>query len=99
MRLVCPFIATRMGDLVVSVVCSANLARSAVLSKNVAMSGCFVDERSCSGVGPGGRVSRALAKCPSHRLARNADQGFGLESVSVRERRCSGESACKSLRR
>ena len=97
--LVRPFIVTCMCCLVVSVVCSVSLARSVIFSKQVVMSCCFVDERSCSGVGPGGRVSRALAKCPSHRLARNADQGFGLESVSVRERRCSGESACKSLRR
>jgi hypothetical protein len=58
-----------------------------------------VDERSYSGVGPGGRVARVLAKISTHRAAKNVDWGFGLESVSVRERRCSGESACRSLRR
>ncbi len=68
-------------------------------SKQVVMYGCFVDEKSFSGVGPSGRVSRVLASNPSHHLARNVDRGFGFESVSVRERRWSGESACKSLRR
>ena len=58
-----------------------------------------MDERGCSGVGSGGRVARVLAKSPSHRAAKNVDWGFGLESASVRERRCSGESACRSLRR
>jgi len=93
------FIVTCMGCLVVSVTCSVSLARSAVFSKEAVMFGCFVDERSCSGVGLGDRVSRVLANSSSHRLARNMDRGFGLESVSVRERMCSGESACKSLRR
>ncbi len=74
-----------MGCLVVGVVCSANLARSAVFLKHEFTSDCFVDERSCSDVGPGDRVSRVLANSPSHRLAINADRGFGLESVSARE--------------
>ena len=56
-----------MGCLVVGVVCSVSLARSADFSKHVVMSGCFVDERSCSGMGPGGRVSRVLADSLSHR--------------------------------
>ena len=63
------------------------------------MSSYFVDESSCSGMGPSGSISRVLANSPSHRLAKNMDRGFSLESVSVREWRCSGESACKSLRR
>ena len=90
LRLVRPFIVTCMGCLVVSVVCSVSLARSAVFLKQVVMSCCFVDERSGSGVGPSGRVARVLAKSPSHRAAKNVDWGFGLESVNVRERRCSG---------
>ena len=49
--------------------------------------------------GLGGRIARVLAKSLSHRAAINLDRGVGLESVSVRERRCSGESACISLRR
>ena len=68
-------------------------------SKQVVMSGCFVDERSCSGVGPGGRVSRVLANGPSHRAAKNVDRRVGLDSMNVRERICSGECACRSLRR
>ena len=67
-----------------------------LVSKHVVISSCFVTERICSGVGLGGRVARVLAKSPSHRAARNGDRGFGLESVSVRETRCSGESACIS---
>ena len=55
-----PLIATCRGYLVVRVVCSASLACSAVFSKHVIMSGCFVDERCCSGMGPGGRVARVL---------------------------------------
>ena len=58
-----------------------------------------MDKRSRSGEGTSGRISIVLVNSPSHRLARNVDRGFGLESVSVRERRCSGESDCKSLRR
>ncbi len=58
-----------------------------------------MDERSCSGVSLGGRVARVLAKSPSHRATKNVDRGFGLESVSVRERRCLGEFACRILRR
>ena len=67
----------------------------------VVMSGCFVDERSCSGAGPGGKVSRVLANSPSHRLARNVDRKFCVESVSVRERRCWGSllaSVCGDIR-
>ena len=99
LRLMRPLIVTCRGCLVVRVVCSANLVRSAVFSKHVVMSGCFVDERSCRGVGHGGRVARVLAKSPSNRAATNVSRGFGLKSVSVRERRCSGESSCTSLRR
>ena len=69
LRLVRPFIVACMGCLVVSMVCSVSLARSAVFSKHVVMSGCFVDERSCSGLGPGGRVARVIAKSSSHRVA------------------------------
>ena len=99
LRFVRPLIVTCRGCLVVHVVCSANLARSAFFSKQMVISSCFVAERSCSGVGLGCRVASVLAKSPSHRAATNVGRRFGLESVSVRERKCSGESACRSLRR
>ena len=44
-----------------------------------------------------GRISRVLANSISQRLARNAPRGFGLESVRVREWKCKGESAYRSL--
>jgi hypothetical protein len=69
-RLVRSFMEMCMGFLVVGVVCSVILARYIVFSKQVLMFGCFVDEKSCSGVGPGGRISRVLANSPSHRLAK-----------------------------
>ena len=84
-RLVRPLMVAYMGCLVVSVVCSANLARYAVFSNQMVMCGCFVNKKSYSGVGPSGRISRLLANSPTHRLAKNGDLGFGLESVSVRE--------------
>ena len=99
LRLVRPLIMTCRGCLVVREVCSASLVRSAKFSKQVVIPGCFVDERSCSGVGPGGRVARVLVKSPNHRAAKHVDWGIGLGSVSVRERRWSGGSACRSLRR
>ena len=42
LRLVRPLIVTCRGCLVVRVVCSASLVRSAVFSKQVVISGCFV---------------------------------------------------------
>ena len=41
---------------------------------------------SCSGVGLGGRISRVFTSSLNQRIARNVAQGYGLESVSVRER-------------
>ena len=69
LRLVRPLIVSCRGFLVVCEVCSASLVRSAVFSKQVVTSGCFVDEWSCSGVGTGGRVARVIAKSPNHRAA------------------------------
>ena len=51
LRLVRPLLAPSRGCLVVRVVCSVSLVRSAVFKK-VVMSGYFWDERSCIGVGP-----------------------------------------------
>jgi hypothetical protein len=99
LRLLRPLIMTCRGCLVVCVVCSASLVRSAVFSKQVVISSCFVDERSCSGEGPSGRVARVFARSPNHHADKHVDEGFGLESVSMRGRRWSRESACRNLRR
>jgi hypothetical protein len=90
---------TCMGCLIVGIVCSINLTRSAVFSKQVVMSSCLEAERSCNGVGHGDRMSRLLANSPSQWLARNVARGSSLESVSVRRRKCSGKSARRSLRK
>jgi len=71
LRLVRPLIVTFRGCLIVHVVCSSSLVRFAVCSTQVVMSGCFVVERSCSGMGPGGRVARVLTKSPNHRAAKH----------------------------
>ncbi len=63
------------------------------------MYNCLEVDRSCSGVDPGGRMSRVLANSTSHRLSRDVAMGSGLESVSLRERKCSGDYACRSLRK
>jgi hypothetical protein len=63
------------------------------------MSSCLEAERSCSSVGPGDKISILLANSSSQRLARNVARGSGLDSVSVRKKKCTGESACRSLRR
>ena len=64
-RLVRPLMGTCMGYLVVGVVCSNNLARSSVFLKQVVISSCLEAERSCSDVGPRGRMSILLGKRPS----------------------------------
>ena len=98
--LVRPLMLTFMGCFIVVVVCSVSLVRSAVIfSKQVVVSNCLEAERSCRGVGLGYSVSRVLANSLNQRLARSLARGFGLEIVSVRERKCSGESTCRSLRR
>ena len=56
--------------------------------------------RSCRGVGPLGRLlNESTASKTCQRLAMRVDRGSGLESVSVIESGCSGESAYRSLRR
>lgn len=80
-------------------VCISDLARLATLAKLVVISGWLEAMRSCSGVGPLGRLLNESASKTCQRLAIRVDRGSGLESVSVSESRCSGESACRSLRR
>ena len=77
----------------------SDLARLSILAKLVVMFGCLEVVRSCSGVGPLGRLVKDFPSKACQRFAMRVDRGSGLESVSVSESRCSGESACKSLRR
>jgi hypothetical protein len=63
------------------------------------MYNCLKVDMSYSDAGPWGRMSRVLANSTNHRLATNVARGSGLESVSVRERKRSGDSACRSLRK
>jgi hypothetical protein len=89
---------TRMGCIVGDVK-SADLPRSAVLSRQVVMTGCLGARRSCSGEVPGSRIARVFSSRPCQRLAMKVARGYGLDSVSVRAVRCSGKFAWRSLRR
>ena len=72
----------------------------AILAKLVVMFGYLEAPRSCSRVGPLGRlVVEFASKACQQLLAIKVDRGSDLDSVSVSESRCSRESARKSLRR
>ncbi len=47
------------------------------------MSGCLEAGRSCSGVGPLGRLVSVFASKPFQRQTMRVDRGSGLESVRV----------------
>jgi len=97
-RLVHSLMLTCMGWFVGGVGFS-NLSRLPTLAKLVVMSGCLEYMRSCSGLGLLGRLLNEYASKNCHRLAMRVHRGSGLEIVSVSERWCSGEFACRSLRR
>ena len=63
------------------------------------MFGCLETNRSCSGVSPLGSFVIMFVSKPCQRLAMRVDRGSGLESNSVSESKCSGESTRRSLRR
>ena len=81
---------------VVGLVC---VMRAARLSRLVVISSCLDECKSCSGVGPGGRFVRDDASMVYHLLAMGVVRGSWVEEVSVRVFRCSGDSACRSLRK
>ncbi len=98
-RLARPLIVTCIDCLLVAVVWSSDIALSNISSKHVGMSNYLEVARSSSGVGLGSSMSSVVANSVSHLLARAVARGSSLESVDVTERRCSEDSACKSLRR
>ena len=81
---------------VVGLVC---VMRAARLSRLVVMSSCLDESKSCSGVGPGGRFVSDDASMVCHLLAMGVVRGSWVEEVCVRIFRCSGDSACRSLRK
>ena len=94
-----PLMLTFMDCFVGEVGC-CDIARLATYAKLVVMSGCLDAVRSCSGVGPLGRLfTEFSSKHCRQRLAIMVNSDSGLESVSVSESRCSGELVCASLRR
>ena len=50
-------------------------------------------------MGHEGKISSVRDNSRSQRLDRNVPRGFGSKSVSLSDWKCSGESACRSLRR
>ena len=71
---------------------SDDFARFGTLVKLVVMFGCLDISRSCSGVGPLRKLVLVFTNKPCHRLAIGLGRWSGLESVSVSEMNCLGES-------
>jgi len=87
-----------MGGGLEVVVCVC-VMRAARLSILVAMSSCLDESRNCSGVGPCGRfLSDDVSLVICHLAAIGVTRGSGVEDLCVRCFRCSGDSACRSLR-
>jgi hypothetical protein len=74
-------------------VCSEDLGRLATLAKLMVMFDCLEASRSYSGMDPLGRlgITPASKFCP--RLAISDNRGSSLESISLSESRCSGDTA------
>ena len=81
---------------VVRLVCFMRAAR---LSRLVVMSSCVDESKSYSGVGPGGRCMSDDASIVCHLMAMGVVRGSWVEEVCVKLCRCSGYSACRSLRK
>ncbi len=81
---------------VVELVC---VMRAARLSRLVVMFTLLDDSKSCSGVGPGSRFVSDDASMACHQLAIGVVRGSWVEEVCVIIFRCSGDSACRSLRK
>jgi len=72
--------------------------RAARLSRLVVMSKCLDESRSCSGVGPGGRLMSEVESNACHLVVIEVARGSGVEELCVRLFMWSGDSACMSLR-
>jgi hypothetical protein len=81
---------------VVGCVCVMRADRLSIL---VAMSSCLDESRSCSVVDPGGRFLSDVASIICHLVAIAVARGSWMEELCVRLFRCSGDSACRSLRK
>jgi len=73
--------------------------KAAHLSRLVVMSSCLEESKICSGVGPGGRFVNDDASMVCHLLAIGVVRGSWVAELCVRVFRCSGDSACRSLRK
>jgi hypothetical protein len=89
-RLVRPLMVTCMGCLIVVVLCSAILTRSVVFSKQVLMSKCLEAERSYSGTGLGGKISRVLANNPTQHLVKYLAWGVWLREFKSKRKEVFG---------
>ena len=72
---------------------------AARLSKLVAMSSCLDESMSSSGVGSVNRSMSIVASIVCHLMAIGVACGSWVEELCVRIFRCSGDSACRSLRK
>ena len=75
------------------------VVRAARLSRLVMMTSCLDASRSCSGIGHGGRLMREINSIACHVMAMGAARGSGVEELCVIFFGCSGNSACRSLRK
>ncbi len=84
------------GLAIVGCECVIRVAR---ISKQVAMSSCLDDDRSCSRVGPDGMSMSDAASIVCHLVALGVTCGLWVEELCVRTFRCSGDSACRNSRK
>ena len=73
--------------------------RATRLSRLVVISSCLDESRNCIGVGLDGRFMSDVASIVCHMLAIGVVRVSWEEEVCVRIFRCSGDSACRSLRK
>ena len=76
-----------------------DVRRASRLSKLVVMYSCLDESKSCSGVGPGGRFVIVDSSMVCYLWAMGVYRGSCVEEVCMRCFRCSGDSACRSLRK
>ena len=69
------------------------------LSRLVVMSSCLDESRSCNGIGHGVRLMSEVECNACHLVVIGVARGSGVEELCVRLFRCSGDSACKCLRK
>ena len=81
---------------VVACVCVMRAARFSII---VAMSRCLDKSRSCSGVVSCCRFMSDVVSIVCHLVAIGVARGSGVEELCVKCFRCSGDSACRSLRK